>query len=400
MPAYAYKAVDESGTRSEGVVSAETKETAIAELATSGLLVSKISEQSESLPSFGFRSSKLGLTHLERFTTELALLLRNGVRIDRGLMVLVRNASTPVEKRFLQDVLDKVRSGEALSSALAPYDQIFSDTYLNLVVTGEASGRLDEVFMQLSRDLKFRRKLQSQVIQALTYPAVILFVCLLSIAFVFNYIVPQMEPLFSGAATLPSYTVMLLSVSQWFRDYQLYLLLALPFLGVMAQRFFVSRSNRERLLGRVMRWPMIGSIVLLVNQIQANSTLSITLASGLPIDSAFGLAAKNVGNRELRQSLAMAQDRVRRGDSLSKALAGNPLYPDFAHSLIEVGEESGDLQPCFEELADRARTDFELRIAQMTSILEPILILFMGGIVGGVVVTMLLSVVSVNDIAL
>jgi type II secretory pathway component PulF len=134
--------------------------------------------------------------------------------------------------------------------------------------------------------------------------------------------------------------------------------------------------------------------------VQANSTMSITLASGLPVDRAMGLASNSVRNKELRQSLVMAQERVRRGESVSNALKGNRMYPDFAHSLIEVGEESGDLQPCFEELADRARTNFELRIAQLTSVLEPVLILFMGAVVGGVVVTMLLSVVSVNDIAI
>jgi type II secretory pathway component PulF len=165
-------------------------------------------------------------------------------------------------------------------------------------------------------------------------------------------------------------------------------------------RALKSRQRRDRVLSLLTSLPIVGGLILLVNQVQANSTLSITLASGLPVDRAFGLAAHSVRNRDLRQSLLGVQDLIRRGEPPSKALRGNPLYPDFAHSLIEVGEESGDLQPCFNELADRARSGFELRIAQFTSILEPVLILFMGAIVGGVVVTMLLSVVSVNDISL
>lgn len=400
MATFQYQAVDVGGVRSDGEIVADSETIAISELALRGLMVAKISEQSGLKISSGMFKGKLGLAELERFTTELGLLLKNGVRIDKGLAVLVRNTPNAAERRFLEQVLDGVRGGDSLSHALEGYPELFSDTYLNLVRTGEASGRLDEVFVQLARDLKFRRKLQNQVLQALTYPAVILFVCLLSVAFVFNYIVPQMAPLFAGVATLPSYTVILLSASDWLRDYQLYLLAAISAVGLMASRALRSRSRRDQVLGRLMRWPVVGRLVLLVNQVQANSTLSITLASGLSIDRAFGLAANSVRNKEIRQSLMAAQERIRQGEAPSKVLRGNPLYPDFAHSLIEVGEESGDLRPCFDELADRARTDFELRVAQLTSVLEPILILFMGGIVGGVVVVMLLSVVSVNDISL
>ena len=400
MARYQYQGVDSGGLRTRGEINADSEGIAISELAARGLMVAKISKQVDVTPRMGFMGDKLGLSELQRFTAELALLLRNGVRIDKGLSVLVRNTKKPAERRFLKQVLDDVRGGGALSSSIDGFPDLFSETYLNLVRAGEASGRLDDVFLQLASDLKYRKKLQNQVLQALTYPTVILFVCLLSVGFVFNYIVPQMAPLFAGSATLPGYTQFLLSASDWLRDYQLYLVLAVPIIAFSVGSAFSSRARRDRLLSYLMRWPVVGRLILLVNQIQANSTLSITLASGLTVDRAFGLAANSVQNQELRQSLVSAQERVRRGESLSGALRGNPLYPDFAHSLIEVGEESGDLRPCFDELTDRARTDFELRIAQLTSILEPVLILFMGGIVGGVVVTMLLSVVSVNDIAL
>ena len=400
MQTYLYTAVDNAGARTSGEVSAETKSAAISELASRGLMVAKISERKASFSPLASTSRKLSLSELERFTAELGLLLKNGVRLDKGLSVLVKNTQNGTEQRFLQQVLDDVRGGESLSSAIGRFPDLFSDTYRNLIKTGEVSGRLDEIFLQLAQDIKFQRKLQNQVLQALTYPAVILFVCILSVVFVFNYIVPQMAPLFAGAAQLPSYTIFLLSASDWLREYQFYLLALIVVTAVIGVRALRSRQQRDKLLSAIIGLPVIGSLVLLVNQVQANSTLSITLASGLPVDRAFGLAADSVRNKDLRQSLLSAQELIRRGEAPSKALRGNPLYPDFSHSLIEVGEESGDLQPCFDELADRARTDFELRISQFTSILEPILILFMGGIVGGVVVTMLLSVVSVNDISL
>lgn len=400
MPTFIYSAIDSGGVKSAGDITADSKSIGINELSARGLMVITIKEKATEI-SFGNLSRRaVGVGELERFTAELGVLLKNGVRIDRGLTVLLRNTTNPSEQRFLRGVLDSVRRGESLSQALAEFPDLFSDTYLNIVRTGEASGRLADIFMQLAEDLKFSRQLRNQIIQALTYPAVIMFVCLLSVIFVFNYIVPQMEPLFAGAASLPGYTQALLATSEWFRNYQWYLLILFALFVFLVARSFRSRSQRDRLFSHLMRWPLVGRLVLMVNQIQANSTLNTTLASGLSVDQAFALAAKSVVNRELQQSLMTAQERIRRGESPSKALRGNPLYPDFSHSLIEVGEESGDLQPCFEELADRARSDFQLRVAQLTSILEPLLILVMGGIVGGVVVTMLLSVVSVNDISL
>ena len=277
MLTFRYQAIDSGGVRSQGEIDAEDRDSAIAQLAERGLMVAKISEKTAQALSLGFGRSKLGLNELERFTSELALLLRNGVRIDKGLLVLVRNTGNPAEKRFLQAVLDAVRSGESLSDALVEFPSLFSSTYLSLVKTGEASGRLDEVFEQLARDLKYRRKLTNQILQALTYPLVILFVCLLSIAFVFNYIVPQMEPLFAGAASLPSYTTALLAVSDWFRSYQWHTLIAFVALILLMMRMLRSSDQRDRLLSRVSRWPLAGSLVLLVNQVQANSTMSLSL---------------------------------------------------------------------------------------------------------------------------
>lgn len=400
MPTFTYSAIDSGGIKSSGEIDADSRAGGVSELSSRGLMVITIKEKASEIPLRNLSRGGVGVGELERFTAELGVLLRNGVRIDRGLTVLLRNTSNSAEQRFLRGVLDGVRRGESLSQALSEFPELFSDTYLNIVRTGEASGRLADVFLQLAEDLKFNRQLRNQIIQALTYPSVIMFVCVLSVIFVFNYIVPQMEPLFAGAASLPSYTLALLATSAWFQSYQWYLLIAFALLVFLMARSFRSRSQRDRLFSHAMRWPLVGGLVLMVNQIQANSTLNTTLASGLAVDQAFGLAAKSVVNRELQQSLIAAQERIRRGESPSKALRGNPLYPDFSHSLIEVGEESGDLQPCFEELAERARSDFQLRIAQLTSILEPLLILVMGGIVGGVVVTMLLSVVSVNDISL
>jgi type II secretory pathway component PulF len=144
--------------------------------------------------------------------------------------------------------------------------------------------------------------------------------------------------------------------------------------------------------------PVVKNVLILVERIRFNTAISMMLDAGILIDRSIEMAIGSVQNKTIRQDLTAVKDRVKKGEILSKALRSSPVYTDFAISLIEVGEESGDLAPVFREVSTRARRDFESWVDRMTSLLEPILILTMGGIVGGVVVTMLLSIVSVNDI--
>ena len=147
----------------------------------------------------------MGRADVERLATELSILLRSGVRIDKGLGVLERNSKSSGLKQLLGSIITAVRGGDSLSNALSKHESIFGRLFINLVRAGEASGRLDIVFVQLSNDLKYQQQLRNDVIQALTYPAVIFSVCVICVMFVFNYVVPQMSPLFEGIDNIPTY---------------------------------------------------------------------------------------------------------------------------------------------------------------------------------------------------
>jgi type II secretory pathway component PulF len=157
-------------------------------------------------------------------------------------------------------------------------------------------------------------------------------------------------------------------------------------------------SSARRINNALLMLPAVKNVLVLVERIRFNTAIALMLESGILIDRCLEMAVDSVKNQAIQQELKIAKDRVKKGESLSKALRVSPLYPDFSLSLIEVGEESGELEPVFLELSSRARREFESWVDKMTSLLEPLLILVMGGIVGGVVVTMLLSIVSVNDV--
>jgi type II secretory pathway component PulF len=400
MPAFRFQAMDKSGGRVSDTVTAASKDAAIAELYDQGLFVSSINlDKPSGLAGLSLDRGGVGRADVERLATELSILLRSGVRIDRGLSVLERNSKSSGLKQLLGSVITAVRGGDSLSNALSKHESIFGRLFINLVRAGEASGRLDIVFAQLSSDLKYQQQLRNNVIQALTYPAVIFSVCVICVMFVFNYVVPQMSPLFEGVDNIPTYTAALLAASDWLRANQWYAGAGLAAVIAVVVRSLMVPATRAQVLRQFSGFPLIGPMMLQVNQVQVNSTLAMTLSAGIPVDEALGMASMSVENPDVANSLKSAQEQVRRGATLTSSLANSTLYPDFALSLIEVGEESGDLIPCFEELTARARSQFELRVAQFTAVLEPLLILAMGAIVGGVVVTMLLSVVSVNDVA-
>ena len=401
MSNFHYTAYDNAGTRVDGQIEAPTIERAKALLQQQQLMVMSVAEGkvlAEQIHFFARR--KVNARELEYLTSELSLLLNSGVTIDRGLSVLRRNTTSAPQAKLVASLHDAVRRGDSLSEAMSADDGVFSPLYVNLIKLGESSGTLPKVFERLAEDIKFQSELKSKILQALTYPAVVLAVCVLSIVFIFNYIVPQMSGLFYGLPEIPPYTAVLLGVSEWMISYQWYLLGSIIAVVCFVVWFFKTPNGARKMDEIFFQIPGLNRVFVLVERIRFNTAISMMLASGILIDRCLEMAVGNVKNHVIRQTLVVAKERVKKGEPLARVLSMSPLYPDFSISLIEVGEESGQLEPVFKELSARARREFEGWVERFTTLLEPILILFMGVIVGGVVVTMLLSIVSVNDIGI
>lgn len=402
MSYFDYIAYDNHGTKICGTIEAESKIEAKEKLFKKQLVIVKVSKQAESfkLPFFKNINKKIKLKELEFITSELAILLNSGVRLDKGLEILLRGSENEATRHMLSEIVKSVKSGKSLSEAFSEFPEIFDDLYINMIKLGEASGELDVVFSRLSIDLKFRRELQSKIVQSLTYPSVILFVCIACILFVFNYIVPQMSSIFDRNSELPVYTEILLSTSDWFVTYQWYLALTLLITMLTFYRALQFKKFRLYISELGLKLPLIGSAILLIERIRFNSSMSMMLSNGLSLIDSIRLSAGNVKNLEIQKSLLTVQSKLKHGGSLSDSLKSTPIFTEFNISLVEVGEESGQLSPVFDEVANRSRQDFESWTTTLTSMIEPLLILIMGAIVGSVVVVMLLSIVSTNDIAL
>ena len=400
MAIFLYKAYDNSGAKEDGQIEATDQIVALAELKKQGLLTSEIKELKSASDSIFSFNQKVSLSDLEFLTAELSLLLESGVRIDKGIDIIKRTKAKPALAKLLSEISSGIKKGKSLSEAFREHADVFDDLYCNLIELGEASGNLSEIFADLAKDLKFKRELQRKIISSLAYPLVIFFVCILSVFFIFNFIIPKMSSMFNDVAELPWYTSAMLSTSEWMINYQGFLVLGIiisiaVLIKASKQPAFISWWQRMSL-----KLPVIGHAVTTIERIRFNSGLAMMVKAGVPIDKALGLSAGNIKNQGLRHELEIAKNKVKAGSALTPALKQTSLYPDFFISLLEVGEESGNLARVFDEIANRSRQEFESWTERMTTLLEPLMILFMGGFVGGVVVVMLLSMVSINEIGL
>ncbi|WP_031571217.1 type II secretion system F family protein [Rheinheimera texasensis] len=400
MAQFRYQGYDRSGAKVDGVIDAVSVEVAKDKLKADGLLISSCKAEKEDVVRGLLGQGKLSLEDITFLTSELSVLLDAGLKIDKGLELLKKSSKKPALRQLLEKLTKSLRGGRQLSQALTDYPEYFDPLYINLVSIGEASGQLVEAFRALSADLAYRRSLQQKIVQALTYPAVILLVCIASILFIFNYVVPNMSSLFAGQEDLPGYTQMLLGLSDWLINYQLWLGLALLVFGVVAFKYPMPPGVKARLQQLQLRVPGLRAAVLLVERIRFCSGLAMMLQAGISVDQALQLASGGVKNRLLQQELWIAIEKIKRGEPLAATLNRTAIFPDFFASLLAVGEESGELERIFTEITNRSRRDFDNWVTRMTSLLEPLLILVMGGIVGSVVVIMMLSITNVTDIGI
>lgn len=402
MPRYRYQCFDVTGGRVSGTIESETVEKALIELRHRGWLPSSIEMVGNDLDwrSFlGFDEQKVGLADLEFFTAELSLLLESGVRIDRAIEILQRAGKSGAVGQLLRELGDELKKGKQLSEAAAARPDVFDRLYVNLVSLGEAGGRLPEVFRGLAEDLKFQRDLRQKVISAATYPVVVASVCILAILFIFNFVVPNLETLFADSTNLPWYTAMLLGASAFMRQWQWWVFSALAVTTLLLWRSRHSPAVADLKDRLLLDTPGLREATTMVERIRFASGLGLMLDAGLPVDKALTLATGSIKHGSLRREVALAVEKVKRGEPLSKALRQTRIFPDYFASLLEVGEEGGELPRVFTEIARRSRDQFSAWALRLTTLLEPALILVMGLIVGGVVVIMMLSITSVADIS-
>lgn len=402
MESFTYRAYDAGGTIHQGELTALDLASARFKLKEQGLIpisIRKPDRAAEGLKRLFNVDRRPGLADLEFATAKLSLLLKNGVKIDRALGLVTKGIRNRRFGKVMDGVHEDVRKGTVLSKALEKHPDLFGPLYVSIVKIGEATGNLSGAFADISGNLAFTRDIRAKTRQALVYPSVILVTCLGAVLFIFNFIVPKFSTIFMDADQLPVYTALLLGVSDFFRQYQI--LLGVGLLGVLLAmlRFRRNAWLKNALDAAVLKIPVLKPIAATNEALRFTSALAVLLRSGVVLSDALDYAVRAVGNRFLQKRLALVRNDVRKGTPLSESLDKTGFMPDDFEGLVAVGEQAGNLSEIFSEMEARLRTIYEGKIRNMLTLIEPILILVMGLVVGSVVVVMLLSMVSINDIS-
>jgi len=404
MQSFQYKAYDKAGAVQQGDITALSMESARQKLKDQGLTPVAVHlrvETDTTLDRLLRRggSRRPGLDEIEFWTSQMALLLHNGVKVDRALGIARKTVAGRQLKDITTRIYEEVRTGTPMGSALRRHPEVFDGLFVGVVDIGEATGRLAEAFTELSTNLSFRKAMASRTRQAMAYPGVIMGVCLLSVVFIFNFVVPRFEPLFRKMADPPLATRLLLQTADLFTRYQwvgLVVLILSPFLLLRLVKIPASRLVLDNL---ALRMPITRRLVYTAANLRFASAMAMMLNSGVLLADALGYAVATIGNSGIRHRLITLRESVRRGTPLSEAMARTEFLPKTYEGIIDVGEEAGRMAEVFKDMEVRMRTEYEQRLTSLITFIEPLMIIGMGILVGGIVVIMILSTVSLNEIS-
>lgn len=364
----------------------------------------KVSLQTQSF--WGIKASPKEKFHLKQkevllFSRELATLLQAGLPLDRALRVLMDLSGENSNLNLVvSDILEQVKSGKNLSDALESQGKVFSRFYINMIRAGEAGGSLEEVLGRLIDYLESSLELRSTVLTALIYPVILVTMSIMSILLLLTFVVPQFMQMFESAGKeLPLPTQIVVGAAEWLQNYW-WLLLVIFILSVYLMKFLTASPVRKRALDQyIIRLPLAGEIVRQLETANLCRTLGTLLVNGVSLLAALIIAKGTVGNLCLVEILDEAEINLRNGKGLSKALVDSGQFPKLAVQMIRMGEESGKLEEMLLKVSETFDKELRITIQRMLALMEPILILGLGVVIAGIIISILMAILSVNDLA-
>lgn len=402
MKLYKYRAKNGPEKIVEGKLEAETKEEAIEKVYQRGYTPVRVQETTvekkvERVKVSASSFDKVKFRDITIFSRQLASFIKSGMPILRALTIISQQSESPNLKRMLDNVRTKVKDGDKLSLALSAYPRAFPPLYIAMVHAGEDGGALPEAFFRISDYRQKQEEIMSRVRMALVYPVVMACVAAGTIFFMFTFVMPRLMRMFSNLGEdLPVITKILISISKWLR-------LGWPFMvlgiGVI---FFVVRQKARTKAGGIalsrlkLKLPIFGDLIRRTELARFSRTLELLIRSSIPILEAIKIAIPTLDNEAMRQELVRSCKELEQGASFGKGLKKSNLFPVFMSNLLVMGEESGQLEQALAEIASSYERETDETVKVITTLLEPLVILVMGVVIGFIVIAMLLPVFQIN----
>jgi type IV pilus assembly protein PilC len=421
MPRYAYVALDSRGQESTGSVEASSTNAAIGQLRQSGYFPTSVYEESEgrlgeksprkstSAPravrsSFArreitfFQRKKIKSKTLMIFTRQLATLIDSGLPLLRGLNVLVKQERDAVLKKAINQLADSIQGGGTFSEGLAQHPIIFNDLYVNMVKAGELGGVLELALRRLAEFQEKAAKIRNKVAAAMVYPIIVMALAVAIMAFLLVFIVPKFEAIFHemlGDKPLPGITLFVIGASRFIQNHWL-VLLGIIILLLAGYKFAARTAGGRSIVDRFkLRVPLFGNLIRKTAISRFSRTLGTLVTSGVPILQALNITRETAGNTVIAGAISQVHDSVKEGESIVQPLEASGAFPPMVVSMIDVGEETGQLPEMLLKIADVYDDEVDNSVAALTAALEPIMIIILAVVVMTIVIALFMPLLSI-----
>jgi type IV pilus assembly protein PilC len=400
MPTFAYKARAANGTVVSGVIDAPEEKAAFERLKAQKLSPLEVGRRKAGGLLGFLKSSKIPTKEIAIFSRQLATLNGSGVPIVQGLSILESQMQSKAFREVIAAVRADIEGGLSISESLKKHPNAFSKLYISMIKAGETGGLLNEILERLSVHLEKAEALKAKIKSAMMYPVVILVVCSSITIFLLVWVIPRFKVIFASfGQNLPALTQMVLDASDWLRS-KWYVLIALGFAAVWGfKRFYATEQGRRWVDEKMLKLPMFGILLKKSAVAQFTRTLGTLLSAGVSHMQALETVAETAGNVVISRTILDARDSIRDGGKLSDPLKKSGVFPPMVTSMITVGEETGGLDKMLTKVADFYDLEVDEAVKGLSSMIEPIVIVVMGVIVGFIVIAMYMPIFNMGELA-
>jgi len=389
MPVYAYKGKAVGGHQEAGTLECASRDEAVAQLRRRRIIATYIRESAPRKPLLPRRQGRVRVRDLVIFTRQFSTMVNAGLPLVQCLDILSKQSDSATFGRVVKSVMHDVEAGATLSESLARHQRVFDGLYVNMVDAGEAGGILDDILLRLATYLEKAEALKRKVKSAMTYPTVVLTVALGATTFMLLVIIPTFAKVFADfGGELPTPTRVVMGMSNFLKGYWWALAGGIFALVTAIRRYYRTSSGRLRIDQLLLRTPVLGSILQRASIARFTRTLGTMISSGVPILTALDITARTAGNKVIENAIMATKGSIGEGETIARPLREAKVFPPMVVQMISVGEETGALDKMLEKIANFYDEEVDVAVETLTSIIEPVMIVFMGGIVGGMVVAM------------
>jgi len=415
MPLFNYIAIDKEGKQKEGTLEVGSQNEAISRIKEMGFYPTQVAEIRDTPEEISARKKKKGKSgeislalpmvsskELCQFTRQLAVLIDAGLPLMRGMTTLKKSMSNPYFKGIIGDIGDTIGAGSTFSEALAKHPKIFDKLFVNMVKAGEIGGVLEIALNRLAEFMEKSQKIKGKVKAALFYPIAVLIVATIIVGILMTYVIPKFKVIFADmlgpGETLPEFTLLVLAISDAIKNNVVAVII-----GVIAVFVIFKLIITKTKFGRYawdlfkMKCPPLGGVVSKVCIARFSRTLGTLVSSGVPILQALNITKETAGNVIVSNAVDAVYDAVKEGETITKPLEKSGVFPPMVVSMIDIGEETGALPEMLVRVADVYEEEVDNAVTAMTSLMEPIMIVFLAVIVGSIVIAMFLPLIKMMD---